>query len=183
MDAGTYYIAARSFYSLANGPYRPLLRKVAEPGSSRAAAAALAVGGFGGGNIDLASDTDYFRIEVEDAALMAFSASSQTAGLSGALLDDNGDSLGEAIRATQRPGDIITLTINRTLAPGTYYLRVDTRGRNTDDGQAATGPYAVSASEEPYYRALLARLMSSVRRRGGGLRAGRCGSRRRGCWR
>ena len=148
LDAGTYYIGAESYHSSTVGPYQVLVSEVkTDPGSTQETAAPLALEGFGADNIDPANDADYFSIEVDTAGLINIRASSTTAALSGELLDNDGGSLGEANQDTR--GGLITLDMKRTLAAGTYYLRIDTSGWTSDDSKAATGAYAVAAFKEP----------------------------------
>ena len=158
LDAGTYYVTVEYYLSRQRGPYTLHVQEVDEPGSSLSAAASLALEGVAAGNIDPASDVDYFRIDIDETKRVEIRAASATAAISGALLDSGGDTITDAVQAVSvGDDDLTTLSVDRTLAAGTYYLRVDTSGSAGLDDPAATGAYAVSASEDPEIRRLIER--------------------------
>ena len=161
LDAGTYYVTVRHPHRYQLGPYTLYVQAIEEPGSSLSSAASLHVGRMAGGNIDPASDVDYFRIDVDEARRVEIRAASATAGINGTLLDSGGNTLADAVRATSvGVDDITTLSMTRTLAVGTYYLRVDTGGSSSPDDPAATGAYVVRATEDIDFRELIERCRS-----------------------
>ena len=137
------------------------MHEATEPGSSLSGAALLALGGAAGGTIDTPSDVDYFRIDIEEATRVNIRAASATAGINGALLDSDGNTLRDAVQATAvGPDGFTTLVVKRTLAAGTYYLQVDTSGATSLDGPASTGTYEVAAVEDVGFRRLIDRCRS-----------------------
>ncbi|MXY10430.1 MAG: S8 family serine peptidase, partial [Acidimicrobiaceae bacterium] len=156
LEAGTHYLTVRGWSPSYYGPYTLHVQEVAEPGSSRSSATALALDGLAGGNIDPASDVDYFRIDVDHTALAQFVVTSATAGVNGALLDSGGNTITGGVQYTSVGADDLTrLRLDRGLNPGTYYLRVDTSGWSSLGGPAGTGAYAVAATEDLEFRALI----------------------------
>ena len=161
LSAGTHYVTVGYARAHQNGPYTLHVLEVTEPGSSLAGAASLPMEGVAGGNIDWSSDVDYFRIDVDEAQRVEIRAASATTGINGALLDSDGNKLRDAVQATGAgPDDITTLSVNRTLLAGTYYLQVDSSGAAGLDGQASTGAYAVAAFEDVEFRKLIERCRS-----------------------
>ena len=156
LNAGTYYVTVRYARNYQRGPYTLHVHEMTEPGSSLSGAALLPLEGVAGGNIDSPSDVDYFRIDVDAAKQVEIRAASATAGINGALLDSDGNTLRNAIRATAvGPDGINTLSVKRTLRAGTYYLRVDTSGSDSLDGPASPGAYAVTSAEDVEFRELI----------------------------
>ena len=87
---------------------------------------------------------------------MEIRAVSATADINGTLLDSGGNTLAEAVQATSVGVDgITTLSMTRTLAVGTYYLRIDTGGSSNPDGPAQTGAYVVRATEDIHFQKLI----------------------------
>ena len=103
-------------------------------GNNCAAAAPIALNAASNGRIDPATDEDYFRFTVGSRGAFAVqSGGSTTLNPRGALLDAACSQLAQNDDANGRE-----FALNRTLDPGTYYLRVDSSGGSTGSYGFAT---------------------------------------------
>ena len=145
LPAGVYYLKVKSRHNTKKknwdqGPYAIYLESVAEPGSTSASAGPLTIGGVGGGNIDSATDVDYFRLDVPKSTSMLIRAVSSTVDVDGALLDSDSNPVtaAEVYEETySKSGQVYGFTLRHTLAAGTYYVKLSSAGGS------ALGPYTI----------------------------------------
>ncbi len=129
LDAGTYYVRVHSFFG-EPGAYALHLR-TGEHGNTRATATRISLPSTTAGTIDPGEDEDYFRFEV--------AASSTVVMESGGGLDAVGTLFGAGgnrIALDDDGGAGSNFRMERTLDPGTYYIRVHSYW-------AAPGAYAL----------------------------------------
>ena len=153
LAAGTYFIKVRGPVATESlGPYTLHIRTVSEPGDSITNAIPLVIHRAEGGNVDSATDADYFRIDVAETTHLRIRAVSETVDIDGALLDSGGQSLPAIFyEETLLGGDAMVFRLRRTLDAGTYYVKV------TRSGGAEAGPYTILMVDDPDLEALLDR--------------------------
>ena len=151
LAAGTYFIKISGLgIGGSHRPYTLHIRTVREPGDTTTDAVPLAFHQAEGGNIDPATDADYFRIDVAETTHIRLRAVSETVDIDGALLDSTGQSFeANFYEETLLDGDVMAFTLRRTLDAGTYYVQV------TRSGGAETGPYTIVMVDDPALEALL----------------------------
>ena len=157
LDRGVYYFVLDGYGTPENHDlYAVYVSVVAEPGSTRADAAALPLGRPVGGTIDPTTDTDYFRIELSESTHLGLYAVGIGLDIAGELLDSNGVSI-DANLFSRRFGSFsfffslggrLGVTLLDELDAGTYYLRVT---RSADGTDPDTGTYAVLMTGDPFY--------------------------------
>ena len=155
LQAGTYYVKVSSFDEGSDGPYSVYAAAITEPGSAKADAQPLTLGGAAGGNIDPAGDEDYFSLTLAETTYLTIGGVSEVTNISGGLTDEND------LRA---PLDSIhyddLFIFEGRLDAGTYYLKVT--GKDATD----TGRYTVRAIVEGSYTYFINRC-SGIARSGG----------------
>ena len=155
LQAGTYYVKVSSFAEGSDGPYSVYAAAITEPGSAKADAQPLTLGGAAGGNIDPAGDEDYFSLTLAETTHLTIGGVSEVTNISGGLTDEND---------LQAPVDSIHyddfFIFEGSLDAGTYYLKV-TGKEGTD-----TGRYTVRAIVEGGYTYFVNRC-SDIPRSGG----------------
>ena len=153
LAAGTYFIKISGLgIGGSRRAYTLHIRTVREPGDTITDALPLAFHQAEGGNVDPATDADYFRIDVAETTHIRLRAVSETVDVDGALLDSTGQSLeANFYEETLLGGDVMAFTLRRTLDAGTYYVKV------TRSGGEETGPYTILMVDDPELEALLAR--------------------------
>ena len=138
LAAGTYYIKVKVPPSTPTGPYTLHVNTVREPGDTTTDAIPLVLHQAAGGNIDPASDADYFRIDLSETTHVRLRAVSETVDIDGSLLDSGGQPIEANIyEETLLNGEAMAFTLRATLSAGTYYVKV------TRSGGADTGPYTI----------------------------------------
>ena len=155
LQAGTYYVKVSSFDEGSDGPYSVYAAAITEPGSAKADAQPLTLGGAAGGNIDPAGDEDYFSLTLAETTYLTIGGVSEVTNISGGLTDEND------LRA---PLDSIHyddfFIFEGRLDAGTYYLKVT--GKEATD----TGRYTVRAIVEGGYTYFVNRCSSIARSAG-----------------
>ena len=140
LQAGTYYVKVSSFAEISDGPYSIYAAAITEPGSAKADAQPLTLGGAAGGNIDPAGDEDYFSLTLAETTYLTIGGASEVMSISGHLTGEND---------VQAPVDSIHydhfFIFEGRLDAGTYYLKVT--GMDATD----TGRYTVRAIVEGGY--------------------------------
>ena len=140
LQAGTYYVKVSSFAEISDGPYSIYAAAITEPGSAKADAQPLTLGGAAGGNIDPAGDEDYFSLTLAETTYLTIGGASEVMSISGDLTGEND---------VQAPVDSIHydhfFIFEGRLDAGTYYLKVT--GMDATD----TGRYTVRAIVEGGY--------------------------------
>ena len=146
LQAGTYYVKVSSFAESTHGPYSVYATAITEPGSAKADAQPLTLGGTAGGNIDPAGDEDYFSLTLTETTYVTVGGVSEVTNISGGLTDEND---------FQPPIDSIhfddSFSFGGRLDAGTYYLKV------TGKDGTETGRYTVRAVVEGDYTYFLNR--------------------------
>ena len=140
LNAGVYYVKVSSYDERSDGPYSVYAAAITEPGSVKADAQPLILGGMAGGMIDPAGDEDYFSLTLTETTYVTVGGVSDDTNISAALTDEND---------LAAPLDSLhvddTFVFRGRLAPGTYYLKVT--GKDTTD----TGRYLLVAMVEASY--------------------------------
>ena len=140
LNAGVYYVKVSSYDERSDGPYSVYATAITEPGSVKADAQPLILGGMAGGMIDPAGDEDYFSLTLEETTFVTIGGASDDTNISAALTDEND---------LAAPLDSLhvddTFVFRGRLDPGTYYLKVT--GKDTTD----TGRYLLVAMVEASY--------------------------------
>ena len=139
LTAGTYYLKVTGFGGEAIGPYSVHATAPGSPGNTTATAQPLALGDAAGGNISSASDTDYFRIAVDEATYVTLWAvhNEDFIDADAELLDDAGRTV-NADYLHDFDGQT-GFGMEHRFEPGTHYLKV------TGDG--SNGKYSLLATE------------------------------------
>ncbi len=137
LGAGTYYVKVDGYGVTATGPYTLVSRfAVDDYGNTRAEARLIAANSTTGGRINSGADVDYFKIVLGRAGQLRLrtNGTTDTVGTlytaTGAVIAANNNSCSNALN----------FCVNRNLAAGTYYLKVD------GFGTTATGPYSLVSS-------------------------------------
>ncbi len=134
LNAGTYYVKVDGFSTTSTGPYNLVARfAVDDYGNSRGEAKLIAPSSTTNGRINSGSDVDYFKIQLPRAGqlILRTNGTTNTVGTlysatgTTIFVNDNGCS------------NALNFCIGRSLAAGTYYLKVD------GFGTTATGPYSL----------------------------------------
>ena len=140
LQAGTYYVKVSSFAEESDGPYSVYAAAITEPGSAKADAQPLTLGGAAGGNIDPAGDEDYFSLTLEETTYVIIGGASEVTNISAALTDEN--DLAAPVNSVHFDDKFF---FQGRLDAGTYYLKVT--GKEATD----TGRYTVRAIVEGGY--------------------------------
>ena len=140
LSAGVYYVKVSSFASSSDGPYSVYAAAITEPGSAKADAQPLTLGGTAGGNIDPAGDEDYFSLTLEETTYVIIGGAGEVVDIIGDLTDEND---------LAAPVDSVHFNqaffFQGRLDAGTYYLKV------TGKDATETGRYTVRAIVESSY--------------------------------
>ena len=140
LAAGTYYLNVSSFADRSSGPFTVYLNAITEPGSAKADAQPLTLGGVAGGSIDPAGDEDYFSLTLDETTHVIVGGVSRETDISADLLDSNDlDAAVDSVHFDSR------FVFQGTLDAGTYYLKVT--GKEATD----SGRYTVRAIVEGSY--------------------------------
>lgn len=134
LNAGTYYVKVDGYGTTQTGPYTLVSRfAVDDYGNTRAEAKPIAPNSTTSGRINSGSDVDYFKIQLTRAGRLALRANGTTDTV-GTLYSASG-----TVLATNDDGcnNALNFCISRSLAAGTYYLKVD------GFGTTATGAYSL----------------------------------------
>ena len=137
LDAGTYYVKVDGYGTTATGSYT-LVSRFAEDdyGNTRGEAQVIAPVSNTDGVINSGKDVDYFKIQLTASGRLVLrtNGSTNTVGTlynaAGTILATNDDGCSSAQN----------FCIGRSLAAGTYYLKVD------GYGTTSTGPYSLVSS-------------------------------------
>ena len=164
LAAGKYYIEVKPVSVFLDGLYSLYVLEAAEPGSTRADALPLTIYRAAVGTIDPTTDTDYFRIDLDEtihARLWAIGADDDMADvdITGELLDSSGNTVSNAVvyETSFGRGGPLGFVLIHELSAGTHYLKVT---RNTGGTGSTTGSYAVLLSEDVLYADLVERCES-----------------------
>ena len=142
LPAGTYYLNVSSWEDRSDGPFSVYLHAITEPGSTKADAEALTLGGVSGGMIEPAGDEDYFSLTLDERTHVIVGGNSRGQGLDiSAELKDSND-FDAPIDSTHLSDGFV---FQGTLDAGTYHLKVT--GKDDTD----TGRYTVRAIVEGSY--------------------------------
>ena len=140
LNAGVYYVKVSSYDERSDGPYSVYAAAITEPGSVKADAQPLILGGMAGGMIDPAGDEDYFSLTLTETTYVTVGGVSDVTNVSGGLTDENDMSA---------PVDSVhfddLFIFEGRLDAGTYYLKVT--GKDATD----TGHYTVRALVDGSY--------------------------------
>ena len=139
LSAGTYYIKV----SGALGLYSLSVAAVGEPGNTLAQARQLRLSRIDGGTIDPAGDADYFSVTLPSDTFVWLSAAGVDADLSGALLDENGDTVVASLPSLAS-GSRQGFTFRGRLDGGTHYIKVTAPNR----APGAKGQYVLLMVED-----------------------------------
>lgn len=136
LGVGTYYVKVDGHGVTATGPYTLVSRfAVDDYGNTRAEARPIAANSTTSGRINSGTDVDYFRIQLGRTGQLRLrtNGTTDTVGTlysaTGALIAANNNGCSNALN----------FCINRTLAAGTYYLKLD------GYGTTAAGAYSLVA--------------------------------------
>ena len=89
LNAGVYYVKVSSFADSSDGPYSVYATAITEPGSAKADAQPLTLGGMAGGMIEPAGDVDYFSLTLTETTYVTIGGVSHVTNISGELTDEN----------------------------------------------------------------------------------------------
>ena len=163
LEEGTHYISVSPLGADDRGPYLLHVDEAVEGGSSTSNAVAVPLGGVVAATFDTPGDVDYFRLDLDRSARVEAVGVSADAGLRGTLLDSGGSAVGAHSHDRDfRFSDFVGFSASRTLAAGTYYLRVETVGWTSGQGEPDTVRYAVGMTEPREYRDLVRRCAREV---------------------
>lgn len=129
LPAGTYYLRVASFMGASGGSYNVALNGTAtgdDHGNSCAFATGVTVNSNFSGVISPASDVDFFRFSLGSTATITAHAGSTFDSL-GTLYDSGCNFIAEDDDSAGN----LDFRLQRTLSPGTYYLRVASFGAST----------------------------------------------------
>ena len=156
---GKYYIEVKPAFVFLDGLYSLYVLEAAEPGSTRADALPLTLYRASVGTIDPTTDTDYFRIDLDDATHARLWAIGADVDITGELLDSGGNTVSSAVvyETSFGRGGPLGFVLLHELSAGTHYIKVT---RNSSGTGSTTGPYAVLLSEDVLYADLVARCAS-----------------------
>ena len=126
LPAGTYYLVIHEFFGRSGG-FKVHAESVTEPGSDAANAYELTLGVAGGGNIDVTSDTDYFKFTLAERTSVILDVVSHVAGVgyvtvSGELQDSAFTSVETFAGSTS--DELVSLESRHTLDAGAYYVKL-----------------------------------------------------------
>ena len=156
LEEGTHYIRASPYGYADVGPYLLHVDEAVEAGSSTSTAVSMALGDVVAATFDTPGEVDYFRLDLDRATVVEATGASTAAGLRGTLLDSSAGTVGA--KSYDRDfflSPYVGFSAQRTLAAGTYYLRVETVGWTARRGEPDTVPYALGLTEPADYRALI----------------------------
>ncbi len=139
LAAGVYYVKVSSFADSSDGPYSVYAVAITEPGSAKADAQPLILGGTIGGIIDPA-DYYYFSLTLEETTYVTVGGVSEGIKIIGNLTDEN--DLAAPVDSVHFDDAFI---FQGRLDAGTYYLKV------TGKHGTETGRYTVRAIREGSY--------------------------------
>ena len=163
LEAGTHYISVSPLRASHRGPYLLHVDEAVEGGSSTSNAVAVPLRGVVAATFDTPGDVDYFRLDLDRSARVEAVGVSADAGLRGTLLDSGGSAVGAHSHDSDFDfSDFVGFRASRTLAAGTYYLRVETVGWSSGQGEPDTVRYAVGMTEPREYRDLVRRCARDV---------------------
>ena len=159
---GKYYIEVKPASVFLDGLYSLYVLEAAEPGSTRANALPLTIYRAAVGTIDPTTDTDYFRIDLDEtihARLWAIGADDDMADVdvTGELLDSGGNTVSSAVvyETSFGRGGPLGFVLIHELSAGTHYIKVTRSGTGS-----TTGSYVVLLSEDVLYADLVTRCAS-----------------------
>ena len=145
---GKYYLKVTPWDRLYTGLYSVYVLEAVEPGSTLATAVPLRFGRMAVGTIDPSSDTDYFRIDLDETADVMLGARGEKVRVHGELQDDSGNAVDGAVLNPVFAGPVGFQLLDQ-LSAGTHYIKV-TGSSNLGIGPD-TGRYAVLMSEDVLY--------------------------------
>ena len=158
---GKYYIEVKPTSVFLDGLYSLYVLETAEPGSTLDDALPLTVYRAAVGTIDPTTDTDYFRIDLDETThvrLWAIGADvvGEDLDVTGELLDSGGNTVSSAVvyETSFGGGGPLGFVLLHEMSAGTHYIKVT---RNTGSTGLATGSYAVLLSEDVLYADFVAR--------------------------
>ncbi|WP_419944990.1 cadherin domain-containing protein [Candidatus Poriferisodalis sp.] len=140
LSPGIYYISVRPLDGSGYGLYTLDVYESPEPGGSRSAAQSVGFGKAAGGTISAASESDYFRFELSEAAYVELVGSSDEFVIDATLQNNVGAEVDTGVQKYDIAAEIFGSSIIAffgTLNAGTYYLKVE-----AEDG-VAVGDYMV----------------------------------------
>ena len=147
LEAGTYYIKVTKNWLLP-GLYSLYVLDAVDPGSTRGTAVELDFGRMAVGTIDPNTDTDYFRIDLEEDSHVELFAKGDEVRVHGELQDSSGNAVSDAQLFSAFNGPV-GFSMLEDLDAGTHYLKVT--GSSDLPGRPDTGPYAVLMFEDAIY--------------------------------
>ncbi len=151
LDRGVYYIRVADSSS-APLLYSVYLSAISEPGSTRADAVPVPFRRPVGGTIDPTGDTDYFRIDLDDATWVEVLVVGLDIELDAELLDSGGSpvdaNLFEYNYSFFSSGGLRGIRLLDRIDAGTHYLKVS---RLSDNRYDSVGPYVVVMLEDLDY--------------------------------
>ena len=143
LEHGTYYIGVDGFEE-ASGPYTLEIRPAPAPGGTQESATTVASGEPAPGRIANGGDVNYFTFELASTTDVWITApSSDRLDTVGALLDSDGNQIGDESDDNEIHGLTKSFLIRRELAAGTYYVKVRAYS------SSATGAYTLFFEEVP----------------------------------
>ena len=164
LAADTYRIEVKPRFNISGndgytdqGAYKLHVHGVTEPGSTSGTAASLAIGGTAGGNLDPATDVDYFRIDTSKSTAAVIRAVGHTADINGRLLDSSLNPVAADVyeETFSRSGKVHGFTIRHTLAAdSTHYVEVSSV---CSDAEGAYTIQALAAADVPDHSGALAK--------------------------
>ena len=138
LSAGTYYVAVSSPEG-ETGPYRLSAMTTVDQSNEIDTAEEMEPGTPVLGLMDPSTDADLFKLEIADTAEV-FIYTTGDVDTIGTVVDSDGATLG----TDDDDGANLNFLIRKNLAPGTYYIRVESY-------LSETGPYALFAEPAPPY--------------------------------
>ena len=164
LAAGKYYIEVKPAAVFLYGLYWLYVLEATEPGSTRADALPLTIYRAAVGTIDPTTDTNYFRIDLDETThvrLWAIGADvdGEDLDVTGELLDSDGNTVSGAVvyETSFGSGGPLGFVLLHELSAGTHYIKVT---RNTGGTGLTTGSYAVLLTEDVLYADFVARCES-----------------------
>jgi len=134
LNSGTYYVKVDGFSTTSTGPYTLVTRfAVDDYGNTRGEARLIAPNGTTNGRINSGSDVDYFKIQLPRAGRLTLRTNGTTNTV-GTLYTATGTTI---VANDNGCSNTPNFCIVRSLAAGTYYLKVD------GFGATAPGPYSL----------------------------------------
>ena len=126
LEVGTYYVNVRSF-GTGTGRFGVAVEAIPDHGSDRSTATPLTLGPLVPGRINSESDTDYFRLDLEEKTnVFLYARSSTLTTMMGDVLDSNGEEISVNIWPIYFQYPIFSdgFLIQDDFDAGTYYIRV-----------------------------------------------------------